>query len=119
MDIHFESKKIEYLDSLGNSSGNYITHALRYLKDEHMHKFNSPLPDIRDWNLVDNNSSTPKQENGYDCGVFTCLFAEALAKGERPCFTQNELQYSRLWIAHAILQKCIPSTNWRYCNTPL
>jgi len=102
LDIHFESKRIEYLDSLGNPSGNYTTYAFRYLKDEHLNKFNSPLPDSREWTLVDNNLNTPRQENGYDCGVFVCLFAEALANGERPYFTRNEIHYSRLWIAHAI-----------------
>jgi len=119
LDIHFESKKIEYLDSLGNSSGNYTMYALQYLKDEHLNKFNSPLPNLREWTLIDNNHNIPKQENGYDCGIFVCLFAEALANGEKPHFSQNEIQYSRLWIAHTILQKCIPTTNWRYCNTLL
>ena len=117
MEINFPNKKIQYLDSLATSNDNYIKHTMQYLKDEHDKKFNFPLPDINFWSLVTDNQNTPQQKNGHDCGVFICLFAEAIAKGIRPCFTQDDLQHSRLWIAHAILQKCIPTTCWRYCNT--
>jgi len=117
MEINFPNKKIQYLDSLATFNDSYIKHTMHYLKDEHDNKFNLPLPDINLWSLVADTQNTPKQKNGHDCGVFICLFAEAIAKGIRPCFTQDDLQHSRLWIAHAILQKCIPTTCWRYCNT--
>jgi len=48
----------------------------------------------------------PQQENGYDCGVFTCQFMESLSRGEEFFnFTQRDMDYFRkrmIWeIAHA------------------
>ena len=39
---------------------------------------------------------TPQQENGYDCGVFTCQFLESLSRGEESfAFTQANMPYLR------------------------
>lgn len=39
---------------------------------------------------------TPQQENGYDCGVFTCQFLETLSRGEEAFnFTQRDMAYLR------------------------
>ena len=39
---------------------------------------------------------TPQQQNGYDCGVFTCQFLEALSRGEEEFgFTQDNMSYLR------------------------
>jgi sentrin-specific protease 1 len=39
---------------------------------------------------------TPQQENGYDCGVFTCQFLETLSRGEETFnFTQGDMPYLR------------------------
>ena len=53
--------------------------------------------------------NTPQQENGYDCGVFTCQFLEALSRGEEDfAFTQANMPYLRrkmVWeIGHAKLR---------------
>lgn len=53
---------------------------------------------------------TPQQENGYDCGVFTCQFLEALSRGEESfAFTQANMPYLRrrmIWeIGHAQLRE--------------
>ena len=53
---------------------------------------------------------TPQQENGYDCGVFTCQFLESLSRGEESfIFTQKDMPYLRrrmIWeIGHAILRE--------------
>ena len=39
---------------------------------------------------------TPQQENGFDCGVFTCQFMETLSRGEEFFnFTQKDMPYFR------------------------
>jgi sentrin-specific protease 1 len=53
--------------------------------------------------------NTPQQENGYDCGVFTCQFLASLAKGEEIFnFSQANMAYLRrrmVWeIGHATLR---------------
>jgi len=52
---------------------------------------------------------TPQQENGFDCGVFTCQFLEALSRGEESfIFSQKDMPYLRrrmVWeIGHAALR---------------
>jgi sentrin-specific protease 1 len=53
--------------------------------------------------------STPQQENGFDCGVFTCQYMESLSRGEEFFnFSQKDMPYLRrrmIWeIAHAKLR---------------
>lgn len=39
---------------------------------------------------------TPQQENGFDCGVFTCHFLEALSRGQEQFnFTQADMPFLR------------------------
>ena len=71
--IFMQQKRIEIFDSLpelGIDGGLYVEALFRYLKDEHMDKKKTPLPDIKKWKLVPKRE-TPRQHNGDDCGVFT------------------------------------------------
>ncbi|EER07045.1 hypothetical protein Pmar_PMAR015457, partial [Perkinsus marinus ATCC 50983] len=56
-----------------------------YLRDEHDHKQSKiPLQDLEQWRQLDSTKFgclVPRQDNSYDCGVFMCMFAEALACG--------------------------------------
>ena len=66
-----------------------------YVEFEHLNKKSKPF----DWTgWVDYcPRDTPQQENGYDCGVFTCQFLEALSRGmDSPFnFTQRSMAYLR------------------------
>jgi len=118
--INFESKYIEYFDSLGDDGTTYINATYQYIQDEHLKMFHHTLPAQNTWRLITCRGATPQQNNNYDCGVFVCLFAEALTRNATPSFSQEDITDStRLWIMEAILQKCIPSSNWKYCNTHL
>lgn len=44
-------------------------------------------------------SSFFAQNNGVDCGVFACKFADFLSLGYEPDFTQNDIDYYRTRIA--------------------
>jgi Ulp1 family protease len=37
----------------------------------------------------------PSQKNGYDCGVFTCIFAEYSSREEEFDFSQAHMKYLR------------------------
>lgn len=66
---------------------------LDYLREEHLIKRNNiPLPD--DWRVnlvgrsedvplkvVNGKAVIPQQENGYDCGVFLCKYADHISQG--------------------------------------
>ena len=54
----------------------------------------------------------PQQENGSDCGVFLCAYAEAISRNAAMCFEQvvysgstnlqSDMVYWRIRISHAI-----------------
>lgn len=89
--VNIRKKKISYYDSMAdgriNSKGaTQMETILEYLKLEHQDKKKSPLPD--GWSIgtpgidEDGNKGVliPQQENGSDCGVFTCRFAESISR---------------------------------------
>jgi len=62
---------------MGRSScSKYLNGALRYLGDEA--KKRKIVFSPGDWKLVSSDKYTPQQENGFDCGVFTIMFADFL-----------------------------------------
>ena len=44
----------------------------------------------------------PRQSNGYDCGVFVCMYASYLMHKHDFDFTQRDMRDFRKWIAHRI-----------------
>ncbi|OSX67769.1 hypothetical protein POSPLADRAFT_1042981 [Postia placenta MAD-698-R-SB12] len=105
--INFRQKRIESYDSMGIVRPNVFRLLRAYLDAEHKNKKKKPF-DFTGWQdyvLED----VPLQENGYDCGVFTCQFLEALSRGEEPFrFQQAHMPYLRrrmVWeIGHAKLR---------------
>lgn len=50
-----------------------------YLQSEHRNKKGADF-DFNEW--IDFwSENTPQQNNGFDCGVFTCMFMNCLSKG--------------------------------------
>jgi sentrin-specific protease 1 len=45
----------------------------------------------------------PQQKNGYDCGVFVCMFAEYLSRNESFDFDQKHMDYFRRKITYEIV----------------
>ena len=77
--INFKKKRIEIYDSMGGGQL-YIFKMLRnYLQSEHINKKGRDF-DFNEW--IDFwSENTPQQNNGFDCGVFTCMFMNCLSKG--------------------------------------
>ncbi|KAJ8586816.1 cysteine proteinase [Rhizopogon salebrosus TDB-379] len=102
--INFRRKRIESYDSM-NLDRRQVSKVLRnYLDLEHRNKRKKPF-DFTGWQ-DHNPEDTPQQENGYDCGVFTCQFLESLSRGEEEfLFSQRDMTYLRrrmIWeIGHA------------------
>ncbi|KAK7463847.1 hypothetical protein VKT23_007183 [Stygiomarasmius scandens] len=92
--INFRRKRIESYDSMGMDRSMVYKRLRNYLDAEHKNKKKTPF-DFTDW--VDYTlNDTPQQENGYDCGVFTCQFLESLSRGEESFnFTQKDIPYLR------------------------
>mmetsp|Transcript_22688 Transcript_22688/g.53712 ORF Transcript_22688/g.53712 Transcript_22688/m.53712 type:complete len:673 (-) Transcript_22688:1562-3580(-) len=101
--IFMEKKRIEIFDSMGGSGRVYLDALFQYIKDEHKAKKGSPLPDEDQWELVPTQRDTPRQRNGYDCGVFTCMFADFVSKDCPLIFNQDHINQCRHRIALSIL----------------
>ena len=100
--IDFSRKTIEYYDSLGGSGANAIRVLRRYLHEEHRDKKKEAFDDSG-WTDVDGGRAVPQQKNGYDCGVFACMFAETLAGGAKKfAFEQKDMKDLRRRMAYEI-----------------
>jgi len=101
--IFMKLKRIQFFDSMGSSGRSYLQGLLQYLEDEHKDKKKSQL-DTSDWELVPCDSdSCPQQNNGFDCGVFTCMFADFISRDLPLTFTQRDITRCRDRIALSIL----------------
>ena len=101
---YMQDRRIQFYDSLGSAGMDYVEFIFQYLQDEHLDKKKSPLPNLEDWKLVPCQvESTPRQLNGYDCGVFTCMFLDFCSTNNPLLFDQSHVTQCRERIALSIL----------------
>jgi len=101
--VFMAEKRIQFYDSLGGGGMTYLRGLFQYLKDEHKAKKGCPLPDEDKWELVTCTEDTPFQQNGYDCGVFTCMYSDFLSKDCPLKFSQHHITQCRQRIALSIM----------------
>ncbi|KAI9632123.1 uncharacterized protein MKK02DRAFT_20970 [Dioszegia hungarica] len=81
--MDMKAKRVEYYDSMGgteekaNKAYNTI---MRYFAAEHEAKLGTKF-DAAPWTLQYLADTTPQQDNGVDCGVFTCQTLEMRSRG--------------------------------------
>lgn len=102
--IYMKERQIKMYDSMGGSGMHYLKSLFQYLQDEHMDKKGTPLPDKDQWELVGYQPGTPCQKNGFDCGVFTCMFADFLSRDWPLVFSQEHITQCRERIALSIMR---------------
>lgn len=56
-----------------------------------------------EWEL-ENVDDVPQQQNGSDCGVFTCKFAEYLSRDADLTFVQENMNYYRERMVYEIIE---------------
>ena len=78
---------------------------LRYLQDEYVDKKQTAMPDMGEWALTTCiRNETPQQFNGYDCGLFTILFADFLSENLPLSFDQQHIPALRTKICASIME---------------
>ncbi|RHY31735.1 hypothetical protein DYB32_003205 [Aphanomyces invadans] len=77
--IFMKEKRIQYYDSMAGVGIQCLDVLFKYLHDESQHKKNTVF-DSTGWELVATTNDTPQQGNSFDCGVFTCMFADFLSR---------------------------------------
>jgi len=103
--IFMQKKTIQFFDSMGGEGQGYTHGLMRYLKDEwSAKKGGGQLPDADKWKIVGAERGVPQQYNGYDCGVFTCMFADFLSIDRPLSFNQDHINQCRERIALSIMK---------------
>ncbi|KAF1776760.1 Protein kinase, ATP binding site [Phytophthora cactorum] len=99
--IFMTEKRIQYYDSMHGSGAAclkvlLVAHCLhaRYLHDESEHKKKQKFNE-EGWRLVTTTPDTPQQNNGSDCGVFSCMFADYLSQNKPLSFVQKDIPFHR------------------------
>lgn len=101
--VDFELQQVRYFDSMGGGGDAYLRAMIQYLKDEHLAKKGAPLPG--DWQPVRTTDDTPRQLNGYDCGVFATFCAHYASLGAPLDFSQADIPHFRDRMMIDILDK--------------
>lgn len=106
--IDLKSKTVKSYDSMGQRHDDICGLLLRYLKDEHKAKKGVELDGTK-WTIGSSRASEiPQQKNGSDCGVFTCKYADYIAKGRPLTFKQCHMPlFRKLMIWEILNQKLL------------
>jgi sentrin-specific protease 1 len=100
-----KEKRIQFYDSMGGSGHDYVEGVFQYFQDEWKSKYDGEMPDVDQWEVNgETPMGTPKQRNGYDCGVFTCMFCDFLSMDRALTFTQHHVDQCRDRIALSIMK---------------
>jgi sentrin-specific protease 1 len=102
-EVDVRGKKIVYYDSLHGSNEVCLQLLLDWLKAEHLDKKSHPLPTPELWQLSTPHQQTPPQQNGYDCGVFTCVTAEHRSRNAGLFYSQAHMSYFRQRLSYEII----------------
>ena len=102
-------KQIWYLDSLGGKGKKYLETAKEWLKMELKEKYVAD-----DWEVVGGGDerkrgidwTSPRQDNGVDCGVFTCFNALAVVRGVVPseAYSSQDMLDARKQVVGTLLE---------------
>jgi hypothetical protein len=92
--INFIDKRFEYYDSMGGGDRGVLGHLRRYVQDEANQYSKQPGYDLSEWEDYTPHD-VPQQDNGNDCGVFMCKFADYLSGNLELRFDAGDMPYFR------------------------
>ena len=98
--VNLLDKRFEYFDSLSGGDGGVLANLRRYIKDEHLDKKKASWDDAG-WTDHTWRTGTPRQRNGWDCGVFCIKTADYLSQDAVLDFSQVPMPPPRAEAAHA------------------
>ncbi|XP_044584806.1 uncharacterized protein LOC123265215 [Cotesia glomerata] len=107
--INFDAETITYYDSMNGNNEECLQIILEYLKYEHLNKKKIPL-NTSNWKKI-HAKNIPQQDNGDDCGVFACSYAELLSRNEELNFSSKKIVDKRFAMMEEITTgQLYPST---------
>ena len=101
--VNFTDHTIRYYDSLHSPGMNHVQNVYQYLQAEHRRlNDGASLPDM--WRLIPGDTTTtPRQLNGFDCGVYTCIFFDLILQGIQLQVTPTDVAIYRTRVALSII----------------
>jgi sentrin-specific protease 1 len=83
--VNWVDKRFEYFDSCGYSDNGVLSNLRSYVADEMKDKQGGAIWDDSGWtdHVWKDKDGTPKQKNGWDCGLFMLKTADLLAQNAR------------------------------------
>ncbi|CAO4371051.1 unnamed protein product [Caenorhabditis nigoni] len=106
--VDIPEKKIEFYDSLYDGNTQVLPALKSYLASESMDKKKQAF-DFSGW-TIRQMEDIPRQQNGSDCGVFSCQFGEWASRRTLPRFTQKNMPYYRKRMAFEIVSQKLLSS---------
>jgi Ulp1 family protease len=101
-------RSVHYLNSLSsNENGNFVKYCFNGVKDLLERNYNifsgqnNVAFDLNDWKFS-KFKNLPQQDNGYDCGVFVCMFARCISFNLEMKFKQSDMPNCRMLIEDEI-----------------
>ncbi|EGG17397.1 sentrin/SUMO-specific protease [Cavenderia fasciculata] len=92
--VNLKEKRFEYYDSLGGDNYTCLGHLKQWLTDEMVDKKKEGVINLSQFTMHIP-KDIPHQLNGFDCGVFTCKFADLSSRGLPLNFTQKDITLFR------------------------
>lgn len=110
--VNNKEKKFEFYDSMGGNGRPALELVREYmiLETERLYPGQKATHEqtYEAYEICDS-VSCPRQENGFDCGVFTCKTVEVLSRDKTLNFTQKDMPKLRRRMAYEIInQKLCP-----------
>jgi sentrin-specific protease 1 len=122
IDMREPVKEVSVFDSLGVNGDKWMTEIKRYLAFEYArlpeHRkvmANISFHDEKEWSFNDTESlaragiDVPLQENKFDCGVFTSMYADYMSQGKLMTFSQSDMPQFRYKMAISLMTDTILS----------
>lgn len=91
---------------MGNSGQLYTNAIKQYIFDEWQRRNGMPMTQAQmdEWVAVPMPPiDSPQQENGFDCGMFVCMYADYMLNNLPELFSQNDMPMLREKICYCIL----------------
>lgn len=101
--IDVENKKVFSMDSSGGNGKASRTAMLDWIEQEHAAK--RVKFDRTKW--VSEKKIVPSQINGYDCGLFICMFAAFMCNDKKLTFAQDDMPRMRNRLAWSIINSTL------------
>ncbi|XP_031630901.1 sentrin-specific protease 1-like [Contarinia nasturtii] len=94
--IHIKNRIIQYYDPKGKRNKKMLENLFKYIEDCARER-KIDVSQFKKTCVI-----TPQQDNDYDCGVFSCMYAEHVTRNQAITFTQQDMLRFRQQMVYEI-----------------